>query len=420
MNAPAGGTAEADPQPAPREGRLTRVPEGRILAGVCTGLSARTGIDAVVYRVAFGLLVVAQGQGIPLYIAAYLLMAPSPAEASHAERIFKRRFDATTVLALLGAFWCAVVVAGLAGSGFSANAVTTLTIFGLALLVAHSRGVDFAALARSMPERLHGQPPEPATGSPVSLDKQPTTTRVPDGMIDLAEYSSRNGYPTEPEAPEAPPAPAKPPKPKKARKAWSPLSVVTLWIAFAVCAAVYPFADGLPDERTVLVVGGAALAVVSVGLLAGGWIRTRGLVLAGALLTLALLTDTVVMKSPHGIRIGDVDWRPATVASTQQGYHLTVGTGRLDLTRLAVGNGERVRIKADVVMGALKLTVPRGARVNLTARLLVGDLTVDRHTLNGPKIDHTQVLEPESPVADPPVIDLNVRTGLGDVEVRRG
>ncbi|POM25259.1 PspC domain protein [Actinomadura rubteroloni] len=386
--------------------RLVRTGEGRVLAGVCSGLGTRTGLDPVVYRVGFGLLTVAHGEGVLLYIAAALLMPSAPDVTAPAERLLRRRFDATTVLAILGALWGAIVVTGVFGTQFSTSAISVVTLFGLALLVAHSRGVDLAELARTMPERLRGHPIVPAAAAPVELDKRPPADGgLPPGMIDLAAYSSgREPLPDEP----------KPAKPR------SPLTPATVWTALAAGAATLPFTGDLAATRVVLVAGGVALAVVAAGLLLGGWFRARGLVLVGALLTLTLLTDAVIMQAPKGMRFGDVDWRPATVASTQQGYRMAVGSGRLDLTSLPVRAGEHVQIKAEVLMGELKLTVPRGARVNLSAYLLVGDLTVESRTVNGPRVDVRQVLEPDAAVRNPPVIDLRVRTGLGDVEVHRG
>jgi phage shock protein PspC (stress-responsive transcriptional regulator) len=53
---------------------LRRVPEGRLVAGVATGLAAHFDLDVAIVRIAFVVLSVVGGIGIPLYLAAWLLI----------------------------------------------------------------------------------------------------------------------------------------------------------------------------------------------------------------------------------------------------------------------------------------------------------------------------------------------------------
>ncbi|WP_018653667.1 PspC domain-containing protein [Actinomadura flavalba] len=405
--------------------RLARAPEGRILAGVCTGLGRSTGIDPVVYRVGFALLVFAGGQGIMLYLAAALLMPSSPATSSPAEQVFRRWFDAAAVLSVLGALLGVGVLLSLLGNGFSTDAVAALTVFGLALLTVHGRGVDLVAAARSFPERLQGHRPpdvqEPPASTPVTFDKPASAGGpggLPDGMIDLARYSGGGAT----AAGAAPSAGASAPVKAKedcGRKGWPALTSVTVLAAAGAGALALPFADDRSDLRLWLIVGAVGLAVVGIGTLFGGWFRAGGLATTGSLLVLTLLAGSLVLSLPEGTRYGDVDWRPVSTVRTHEVYRVAIGKGRLDLTALPVRAGERVSVDAQVMVGELELTVPRGARVRLHARLTVGDLRVGDRTVNGPKIRHTEILEADGAPANPPVIDLNVRTRLGDVEVSR-
>ena len=66
------GTATARP-------RLARSNTGKKIAGVAAGLAQHTGVDAVLWRVAFVALTLAGGSGIPVYALLWLLM-PAPAE----------------------------------------------------------------------------------------------------------------------------------------------------------------------------------------------------------------------------------------------------------------------------------------------------------------------------------------------------
>jgi signal transduction histidine kinase/phage shock protein PspC (stress-responsive transcriptional regulator) len=65
--------------------RIPRRDEGKVVAGVCTGLGAFAGIDPNLVRIAFAVCTVAGGLGILLYAGAWLLMGP-PAATEAAPR----------------------------------------------------------------------------------------------------------------------------------------------------------------------------------------------------------------------------------------------------------------------------------------------------------------------------------------------
>ncbi|MEU8800504.1 PspC domain-containing protein [Spirillospora sp. NPDC048819] len=432
--------------------RLARDAERRVLAGVCTGLGRYTGVDPVVFRVGFALLVLAHGQGIFLYIAAALLMPASPGESSLAEQFFKRWFDGAAVLTILGALLGAGVVFSFFG-GVPTDAIAVLVVFGLVLVVAHSRGVNLVAAARSVPERLSGHPPEPSaawtrsesvTIGSVSLYKDtlhrdalyedartgapPTTSGggLPEGMIDLAAYSAAHSAAQADALSDdalldedtAPPATA---PAKEHGCGRSPAATITLLTAMAAGAAMIPVAQPYPAPDSWLIVMAPALAVIGFGLVLGGWFRTRGLATAGTVLTVAMLTTAVAGEMPRNAEYGEVEWRPMDAAHTGQEYKVGVGQGRLDLTALPVAPGQRVTINAQVMLGGLEVTVPRAARVMVDAKIALGDLRVGSKTTSGPNVRSTEVMEPEGrPGGDPPVIVLRIRGKVGDVDVRRG
>jgi len=66
------GTSPATSQPAARV--LTRSRHGRMVAGVASGIAAYVGVDAVVVRIAFVVLTLVGGLGIPLYLASWVLV----------------------------------------------------------------------------------------------------------------------------------------------------------------------------------------------------------------------------------------------------------------------------------------------------------------------------------------------------------
>ena len=56
------------------EKRLTRVEEGKMLAGVCAGLAQYLGVDVTVVRLIFALLALFAAGGVLLYFILWLIM----------------------------------------------------------------------------------------------------------------------------------------------------------------------------------------------------------------------------------------------------------------------------------------------------------------------------------------------------------
>ena len=56
------------------EKRLTRVDEGRMIAGVCAGLGRYLGIDTTIVRIIFVLLALFAMGGVLLYLILWLIM----------------------------------------------------------------------------------------------------------------------------------------------------------------------------------------------------------------------------------------------------------------------------------------------------------------------------------------------------------
>ncbi len=56
------------------EKRLVRVEEGKMIAGVCTGLAQYLGVDVTIVRLLFALLTLFVGGGVLLYLILWLIM----------------------------------------------------------------------------------------------------------------------------------------------------------------------------------------------------------------------------------------------------------------------------------------------------------------------------------------------------------
>lgn len=72
------------------EPRLVRSESERIIAGVCGGVAAYLGVDPVLVRLAFLLLIPAGGVGVPLYLILMIIMpSESDVDLTHAQAVEK-------------------------------------------------------------------------------------------------------------------------------------------------------------------------------------------------------------------------------------------------------------------------------------------------------------------------------------------
>ena len=74
MNATTENTESTTTYDRPARQELRRSTEDRMLAGVAGGLARYLDVDATLVRIAFVVLTVVGGAGVPLYLAAWLLI----------------------------------------------------------------------------------------------------------------------------------------------------------------------------------------------------------------------------------------------------------------------------------------------------------------------------------------------------------
>jgi phage shock protein PspC (stress-responsive transcriptional regulator) len=73
--------------------RLYRTREGRIVAGVCSGLATYFGLDATLIRLAFGVLTVFGGMGVLLYLIAWVIVPEEGEATSIVEGLVSKQRD---------------------------------------------------------------------------------------------------------------------------------------------------------------------------------------------------------------------------------------------------------------------------------------------------------------------------------------
>ncbi|WP_187415158.1 PspC domain-containing protein [Nonomuraea sp. PA05] len=538
---------EAPPrQPASPPRELRRSSEGRFLMGVCAGLGRHTGIDPVVFRVGFAVLLLGSGIGLFLYISAFLLMKEPNGRPGIIEQWTRRDFDAEAVMALLTAVLGFGLAINLATVWLDTGTLVVGVFLAVSLLAAHASGVDLRALARSMPERLSRRPgaerpaasyesaappapvraptppqapappvppqapaaptPPPAEDLPEKdaaaarqevaegvPEAAPTATpeaarlatneaaaRQAEGVPEAARaaapeevseaaaqaretarpmddspaspYAITAEHPTAAAAPPyrpttaygshgepfAPNGPYRPLDPAKRPGGYSPydpslyarpvqkrrrprsfIGLITILLALITGGIVVAVQSRSAAGVSPTIVGGAMLITIGAGLLvAAWWGRGAGLVAAGTTVTLIVGMGLMLGGMPRNI--GSAEWTPTTIAEASRLFDVGVGDGQLDLSELQLPPGSNVTVNAAVSAGELVVIVPPTARVEVHASNKVGDIVIDQSLRGGVDVRTNKVLEPEvKPKGKAPTIVLNLRGGLGDMEVRR-
>jgi signal transduction histidine kinase len=89
---------------------LRRDPEHGLVAGVCSGLGTRLGVDPLLVRVGFVATLLAGGVGLPLYVLAWLMVPADGPERPFVQRLLASRRDAWLVAAGIGCLALAVLL----------------------------------------------------------------------------------------------------------------------------------------------------------------------------------------------------------------------------------------------------------------------------------------------------------------------
>ncbi|MFC4865299.1 PspC domain-containing protein [Streptomonospora arabica] len=501
------------PAGEPDRPELIRDNERGLATGVCAGLGAYTGIDPIVWRVGFAITGLAGFTGVLLYVGAWMAMRDAGRGPAMFEQLLNRRIDDRAVPALLGLGVAVAVALSLIG-GVSWGTLMLATPLILGALVAHNRGVDLRGAYRELPRLLRSAEPPPATPAPepkpAYYNPAQPWAQAPSGPVDLAVVSdpdragaadagadareaggadaaggvdgaSREGDGGDEGVPDPRPSCAGPRSADtRLRSAWERRTrarerrrsrrvrrrerrrargfrlLGIVWWAVVAAAAITlaatptPFVEALFGPQTGPTFLGSVVVIVGIAAVAGAWIGDpRGLITVGTVASLLLVCSVAVDAST--LRFGSLNWRPESVAAAGRPYELTGGEARLDLTRLPLEPGQRVRVGAEVGFGALTVLVPADARVQVRGRASFGEIRIADTMRWGTGLDVRHTIEPapaaagrggdagggsesESGSAEasaearrsgkdeqggPPTIVVDLASRFGDLEVRR-
>ncbi|MFF3445348.1 PspC domain-containing protein [Streptosporangium sp. NPDC002721] len=206
--------------------------------------------------------------------------------------------------------------------------------------------------------------------------------------------------------------------PPRPRRRGSLVGSVTILMAIIVGGIIVAI-QSASGPVNMTVVGGAVLVVIGTGLLIATWFgRGAGLVVTGTVLSIALVAGSTLGGMPK--KFGDYTWKPATLSEVARTYSVGMGEGSLDLSDLVLPPGSRTVVNASVSVGEMRVILPATVRAEVNGSTRFGDVKIDHAVEGGPDIQHNKILEPEvAPKGDVATIVLNVKAGIGDVEVRR-
>ncbi|MEA2973726.1 MAG: hypothetical protein QOG82_2184 [Actinomycetota bacterium] len=428
------------PGSRPPLGGLTRATDDTVISGLCGGLGRHFGVDPLVFRIAFVVMSLAGGTGILLYLVGWALVPDDQGQSFGARWLPGK--DKARSHKLLAAAMAGIGVLLLMDEIFDGHGddfPLGLVLVGVGAAVLWSRRDGRAIPPGSVPPPV---PPPPTGGwtepAPVAASAPPTPSApsaeedAPTGDTASSADPTATDLTTPPPAgssaswadtavtrPIPPPSPSpppvyaarapKPPKPPKPTKPRSALVAVTLSL-LAILAGVVTLA-GLD-----LVVGLAlALFLVAGAMIVGAWRgRARGLIPIAILLSGALLVASVIdvpLKGGAGERL----FRPTTVAELRSPYRLAAGELALDL-RGFDADGRTVPVVATMAVGNVIVTVPEGMAVEVDAHVGAGTLLIFGREWSGVGIDERME---RAGAAGGGRLELDVKVGLGDLEVRR-
>lgn len=397
VDAPAGAhhrgmdaTREHDPTAPPGPvRRLTLSSQDKVLGGVAGGLGNYFGMDPVIFRVGFVALAVAGGSGVLLYLIGWIVLPDDDGSPAQLTGLVNR--------------------AGKPGGAPSVAAVGLIGI-GAIVLFGHlpfpgDGDLVWPLLLLATGAYLWFRQPGPAQTQPQTQPQTHAPAAGPQMVHDPP-----------PVAPQwQPPEPApldRPAEPRVHSITWPVASV--LLIVAGVAALLERAGTVETSAESVLAI---LLTLTGLALLASAWAgRGRGLILVAVVLGSALFaTSTVDVPLTGGV--GDRSWRPLTPADIDSPYRLAIGEAILDLRGLDLESTD-VRIEASVGIGHLLVLLPISATVAIDAQSDVGETLVfgTRDSGTGARIEVSDD-DASSELAD--VVDLDLRVGVGQVEVRR-
>ena len=433
---------------------VRRDTEDKWLAGVCSGIARRLGVDPLVIRAGLIVLILLGGIGVTLYLIAWAFL-PNTQEEIVAEKAVRGGdvggiiLLALVVLSLVGGsgvidgsgwgiwwlWWVAIPV------GIIVWLVTRNREPGQAV-VPSGQSAPYAAPyaapygAPSVGATAPGATGAPPAGSAPATPVAPRGTaaalppgQVPAGQLPPGMATGPSGPggpsvpPVAPYQPYQPPRPPAPPRPRH-RSAGFLAAVIVAGLglaAYGLTAWGHAELGWSGDQHVTslaVALGVVALSVVGMGI-AGFRSGLTGFL--AVLLAVTTWFASIVPSVNIAGGVGDREWRP-TGSQTTESFELGVGSANLHLGSYPTDPSTPGEIDARVGIGELRIYVPNDLTVEVRSDVNVGEITEaggwgldenNRWTQDGQggrNLSSTEVIG-----SGPTDVVVNARVGLGQI-----
>ncbi|WP_229376050.1 PspC domain-containing protein [Streptomyces spirodelae] len=395
--------------PGPQRGRLRRSRKHKVAGGVCGGLGRYFDLDPVLFRVPLVVLSVVGGLGLIFYGFAWLLIPAEGETQNEGRLLLSGRVEGSALSAILIALvGCGLFLASLGSRSVPFSVVLIGAVAGAAYWSQHRRQVEAAgaegaqidpatahAVADAPPEAQAPPVPVPASWWREPLTKDAGATKGSGGPA-WGRPGAATGYLWGPEDAlpyAAPPSaherpggygPPRVPVPAGAPGGGPParggaggslggLTFLLALLAGGVTTAVSWNINPLATTLTLALAG--MLAVFGLGLALSAFVgRTGPGTIVCIVLTAGLLAGAAALPKDITTHFRDTRWVPASVGEVKPRYALGSGSGELDLRGTGLKAGQTLRTETRVGAGEMKVVVPEGALVKVSADVDMGDM----------------------------------------------
>ena len=416
---------------------IRRDTQDKWLAGVCSGLARRLGVDPLVLRAALIVLVLLGGVGITVYLIAWAFI-PNDREEIVAENGLRH-----------GDFWGIAILVLIALSLVGGSGIGDHNGWGLwwlwwiavpvglvVWLVTRNRGESTGAYTFAGPSGTQAvvpaaagpvQRPAAGTMTPVGQSGQETTGPVgpygPAGSPGPPGPAGPAGPSGPYQAPAAPPRPPLPPRPRRRSAGFLPAVIVSglALAAYGLAAWGHEQFAWSGDQHVISLA--AALTVAGLSVLGMGLAGFRsGLTgLLAVLLALSTWFASVVPNVQLGGGVGDREWRPLG-AQTSQEFRLGIGSANLRLDDYPTSPSAPGNVTARVGIGELRIYVPSDLTVEVRSDVSAGDIrlasgqSIDQSTSGTPDGQGGRNLSTTEVIGTGPTdLVVHAHVGLGQI-----
>lgn len=398
---PAGGF---DPQRLREVQNWRRSRSDRLVAGVCSGIGRALDIDPVLIRVVIGVLIVL-GPGLPLYLAAWLLMPQDGTDRSVAQDVLGDRVRTDhpwlwPAVIGIGVFIAIGIASSVDSGPFKLGPLVVIAVIWYVFFYKKKDG------RKGKPPAAGSTPVSPA--APVRPQDSPRpqdTTRTSVQPV-WTEDDPLGLYVDEAPVPRPP---------QSAVRANPGLRIVKPLVLSATLLAIVIAWISQASLPLMLAIG---LATLGLGMLVGGFAgKTLGLLPVGILLAVGVAATQVFPTVP---RVHDVNYvaSPLTpITATTPAFHVDAGTIRIDLTKAVFAKG--AKISASGQAGEIVVLLPKNVDVLGFGHVKMGHVQAFDRNKGGYQAELRFSDLGADKVAGPSSVELDLDLTTGSIVVER-